>query len=127
MDNPFLSECRSLVEDRTFRLTAEKLALKCGVHANLKGFPRLVDAVILYGSGYFDSFGALFTQIGLLRDKKPKSVMREVSYAIMQAFDIEKHLSSLLGANVPKNDIHSGLVIAYLGSLFRHPDASIYK
>lgn len=122
LDTPF-----DIIGDKTFRATAERLVIKCGVRADLKGFARLVDAVILYGTETSASFCEIYRMIGEMRKLKPKTVMREISYAVMQAFDIAGRLSELIGLPVPPSDIHSGLVIAYLGKLFQNPDLSVYS
>lgn len=126
MDNFVSNECKSAVADQTFRRTAERLVIKCGIRADLKGCKHLIDAVILYGTELLDGFCEIYRTIGALRGIKPKSVMREISYAIIQAFDISSRLSKLIGTNIPESDIHSGLVIAYLGKVFKNPDIAIF-
>lgn len=126
MDNMIANEYIGLVGDPTFRLTAERLVLKCGVRADLKGCSCLIDAVILFGTESCSGFCEIYRLIGELRRLKPKSVMREISYAISQSFDISKRLSALVGIPISEADIHSGLVIAYLGRLFKNPDLSLY-
>lgn len=127
MNNIYFDTNLDLISDKTFRATAERLVIKCGVRADLKGFACLVDAVILYGTETSTSFCEIYRIIGELRRVKPKTVMREISYAVMQAFDIAARLSELIGLPVPASDIHSGLVIAYLGKLFQNPDLSVYS
>lgn len=127
MENLFIRyELKAAVDDPSFRLTAEKLVYKCGIRADLKGSKCLTDAVILYGTGMCSGFCDIYRNIAAIRGLKPKSVMREISYAITQAFDLPTKLSMLVGANIPASDIHSSLVIAYLGSMFRNPDLSVY-
>ena len=121
-----LTEYISALSDPSFRLTAERLAIKCGIRSDLKGSKCLVDAIILYGTEQCDGFCDIYRIIGEVRKIKPKSVMREISYAIAQAFGIVDRLSSLVGITLTENDIHSGLVIAYLGKIFKHPDLALY-
>lgn len=115
------TESFSLITDKTFRFTAEKLVLQCGVRADLKGFNSLVDAVILYGTEYKTSFCEIYAEIGMLRGLKPKTVMREISYALAQSYNLPERLSAMIGVPLSQSDIHCGLVIAYLAKLFRHP------
>lgn len=124
--NTTINECKQFLSDRSFRLTAERLALKCGVRADLKGSSCLTDAVILYGTEASTAFCEIYRIIGAVRGLKYKSVMREITYAIDQSFSISDNLSAMLGIKINKSDIHSGLVIAYLGKLFKDPDISIY-
>lgn len=117
----------SALADPSFRLTAEKLVLKVGVRVDLKGYNGLVDAVILYGTELCIKFCRIYRIVGELRNLKSKSVMREISYAVNQAFDLPRKLSDLVGVEIPASDIHSGLVIAYLGKLFRSPSLAVYR
>ncbi len=127
MENIIKNEYAELTADKSFRLTAERLVFRCGIHSNLKGYDCLVDAVILYGTGACTGFCEIYRIIGLLRGLKPKSVMREISYAISQTRDIHIQLSKLTGFIVDKNDVHNALVIAYLGRIFRSPELSLYS
>ncbi len=127
MENIIKNEYAELTADKSFRLTAERLVFRCGIHSNLKGYDCLVDAVILYGTGACTGFCEIYRIIGLLRGLKPKSVMREISYAISQTRDIHIKLSKLTGSIVEKNDVHNALVIAYLGRIFRSPELSLYS
>lgn len=126
MNDTIFNEYTATLADPSFRLTAERLILKCGVRADLKGSRCLIDAVILYGTELCYGFCEIYRIIGALRNLKPKSVMREITYAINQAFDLPTRLSKMIGANIPASDVHSGLVIAYLGRLFKNPDLSLY-
>lgn len=121
-----IEECRSVVSDRTFHFTAERLVLKCGVRADLKGFSCLIDAVIIYGTETSTAFCEIYAAIGALRKLKVKTVMREIAYAIAQAFDLRSRLSEMIGIPIAEADLHSGLVIAYLGRLFANPDVAVY-
>lgn len=121
------NEYQSIVNDRTFRLTAHRLVIKCGVREDLRGSSCLTDAIILYGSETSTSFCEIYRIVGEVRGIKPKSVMREISYAINQAFNLPTKLSALIGTDIPKTDIHNGLVIAYLGMLFKNPNFNIYS
>ena len=126
MENNRLTEYMTVLADPSFRLTAERLTMMCGVRADLKGSKCLVDAVILYGTEMATAFCEIYRIIGEVRRIKAKSVMREIAYAIAQAFGIAERLSKLVGVPLTDNDIHNGLVIAYLGKIFRHPDLALY-
>lgn len=127
MDKIIKNEYAELTADGTFRLTAERLVLNCGIHVNLKGSECLEDAVILYGTGACTAFCEIYRIVGLLRGIKAKTVMREISYAISHSDDLPTKLSALAGFNVTKNDIHNALVIACLGKVFRTPALSLYS
>lgn len=121
------NEYMSVISDATFRLTANKLLLKCGVRADLKGYDCLTDAIILYGTYTCTRYCGIYRIIAETRDIKPKSVMREISYAIKESLDIHEKLSALVGIDIPKTLVHNGLVIAYLGIIFRNPDIAVYS
>ena len=101
------------------RAAAERLVFRLGVRAHLNGYAYLTDAVALYGeeSADIDIYGAVGKAYGLNR----KTIMREINYALAQAFDIDKHLSALIGITIEKHEIHGSLVIAYLGKLCKRP------
>lgn len=126
MENNELSQYMTAIADPSNRLTAERLTMMCGVRADLKGSKRLVDAIILYGTDLCSESCEIYRIIGAIRKIKFKTVMREISYAITQAFDIATRLSNLVGIKFTDNDIHNGLVIAYLGKIFKHPDLAVY-
>ena len=99
------------------RAKAERLVFRLGVRAHLNGYAYLTDAVALYGENSTDIYGAVGKAYGLNR----KTIMREINYALAQAFDIDKHLSALIGITIDKHEIHGTLVIAYLGKLCKCP------
>lgn len=114
--------CAIAIENSANRIAAEKLVLKCGVRADLKGCQCLVDAIIIFGTELCSGFCQIYKIIGELRGLRQKSVMREISYAISQAHDLPVHLSALIGIDI--KEVHNGLVIAYLGRLFDTPELS---
>ncbi|MCH5160703.1 MAG: hypothetical protein J1G04_01590 [Clostridiales bacterium] len=109
--------------DPAARREAERLVLKCGIHANLKGFSRLIDAVVLYGAHDY-TLCELYRTIAELRSLKPKTVIREISYALSQSPRLEKRLSELVGSVFCSDEIHSGLVIAALATLLKSKHAA---
>lgn len=120
------SDCQTALADRTFRLTAERLVLKCGIRSDLKGCELLIDAVILFGTETCASLCEIYHALGARRGIKSKSVMREIAYALNQAPDIVARFSALVGAALCKRHIHSALVIACLGKIFRRPSLAVY-
>ena len=120
------NDYKSYLTDDTFILTANKILIRCGIRIDLKGYHYLADAIILYGTGLCKRFSDIYRIIAADRGIKPKSVMREISYAINAAHGIHERISSMLGIEIPKTVVHNGLVIAYLGTIFRDPDASLF-
>lgn len=101
------------------RRDASALVLKCGVRADLRGFACLVDAIIISAHFPRAKFCQIYNAVGDRLNVKAKTVMREISYAISQAFDIHSALSAIVGIKIPRADIHSSLVIAYLANELR--------
>lgn len=120
------TEYMSVLSDNTFRHTANKLLIKCGIRAELNGYHYLTDAIVLYGTETCTKFCEIYRIIAAHRRIKPKSVMREISYAINNSIAIHERISELIGIDIPQDVVHNGLVIAYLGVIFRDPDSSIY-
>ena len=120
------TEYATAITDKTFRVTAERLVMQCGVRADLKGFRRLADAIIVYGTGLCTEFCRIYRIIGDINGLQSKTVMREITYAIRQSIGMPAKLSALVGFEIPETEIHSGLVIAYLGKLFKNPELSVY-
>ncbi len=115
-----LEKCKCAVNDKNNRQTAERLVMRCGIRADLKGFGCLIDAVIIYGTELSSAFCEIYSAIGELRALKSKSVMREIAYSISQSFGLARRLSEMLGITLSDADLHSGLVIAYLALLFKN-------
>lgn len=116
------TSCFEYLENRKLRRQAERLVYKCGVRADLKGCKCLVDSVILYSMDTAMSFYAIYERIGAYRNIKAKTVLREISYCIAQARNIASQITALIGCRVAPSDIHSSLVIAYLGKQLEIPE-----
>lgn len=127
METNAINEYRAVVNDPTFRLTAERLLILCGIRVDLKGFNSLTDAVILHGTQMCKGFCHIYGIIAELRGLRPKTVMREISYVITRSSEVSNRLSELLGVPIAEMDIHNSMVIAYLGKLFENPDLTLYK
>ncbi len=121
MNTLISSEHISLLEDRTFRNTADRLVVRLGVRPDLTGFRLLSDAVILYGTGNY-SFCTIYKMVAAYRSIKPKTVPRLISYALSEAIGLLENLRDLTGVLFREADIHAGLIIAHLGKIFKDPD-----
>lgn len=115
------------LRDPVFRTTAERLVMRAGVSAKYKGAHTLADTVILYGTDVSHKFCTLYDIVADYRELKPKTVMREIDYAISQARELPVRLSVMIGTTVRADSIHSGLVISYLGLMFKNPNLSLYS
>lgn len=114
------------LRDPVFRTTAERLVMRAGVSAKYKGAYTLADTVILYGTDVSHRFCTLYDIVADYRGLKFKTVMREIDYAISQSSELPVRLSVMIGATIREDDIHSGLVISYLGMMFKNPNLSLY-
>lgn len=116
-----LQNLYSLLYDNQSRLAAERLVIKCGVRADVKGFNYLIDAVILFGKDYSTNVKSIYSAIADTHGAEPLSISNQIAFAIAQSFNLSDNLSRLVGMAIPSSDIHAKLVIAYLGRLFRNP------
>lgn len=126
MKNRFSDNYLELLNDRDFRNTAEALAIRSGIRTDLTGFSLLVDAIILYGTQTCVMSGKIYRIIAEVRDRQYKSVNRSISYDIRHSPDVHIRLSELVGIPFRECDIHSSMVISYLGTLFRNPAVAVY-
>lgn len=99
--------------DKKRHYVADNLVLKCGVPPYLYGCAFLTEAIELYAEGKY-SFSAIYRKIAAKKSVTPKSITRDISYAISQSFDIRDKLTEIMGVNIPRDQIHNSLVISYL-------------
>lgn len=123
--NTFDASYIECLKNKLLRKRAEKLVYRCGIRADLKGSECLVDAVILYSVGAVGSFCKLYELVGAYRSKKPKTVLREISYSISQATDLALNIAELIGCAVHDSEIHNSLVIAHLGKALDDHDIAL--
>lgn len=104
----------------TIRTTAMNMVLKCGIPPSLKGCAYLSEAIEMYALNEY-SFTDIYRTIGKRNGISAKSVMRNISYAISQGFDVGNKLSAIVGVDIPDAQIHSSLVISYLAHILKPP------
>lgn len=92
---------------------AKNLVLKCGVPPTLAGYKYLTEAVELYATGNY-KLTEVYEELAESQDLLPQSVLRDISYAIAQSYNISKRLSAVVGLEIPDEQIRAGLVISYL-------------
>lgn len=97
----------------TLRSEAVNLVLSCGIPPNLIGHAYLAAASEMYASGKY-SISDAYRAIAEQHNIKPRSVMRNITYAIRQGFNVAKRLSEITGISVGDDQLHNALVIAYL-------------
>lgn len=115
------------LNDPGLRETAERLVMRAGVSAKYKGAHTLADTIILYGTDASHKFCTLYRIVAECRGLKFKTVMREIDYAITQSRELPVRLSVMIGTPIYEEDIHSGLVISYLGMMLKNPTISLYS
>lgn len=108
------------MKDKKARTKAINLILKCGVPPCLVGYEYLTKATEIYAKGNY-SITDVYRIIAEQSDIKPKSVMRNISYAISQSFDFCNRLSDIMGIKIPSSEIHNALVISYLATKINDP------
>lgn len=101
-------------KDRTDKnALAQTLVLQCGVRPYLSGCTYLAEAIELY-SGEEQTPMSVYRSIAERHSVKPKTVMRNIAYAISKCGDMHNKLSDMMGIKIHPDEIHNGLVIAYL-------------
>lgn len=118
------SVIKKAAEDRRTVNAVERLVLKCGVRADLNGYTYLSEAAAVFSAHPDSKLKDICDAVGSIHGVKPKTVMREINYAVAQAFDISETLSELVGARIPPSHIHGRLVIAYIGKLCGKPSTT---
>lgn len=104
------------------RAAAIGLVHKCGVRADLKGSDCLAEAVMLYAENRNKGFCEIYRIIAERRGLKPKSVLRQISYALNASTDITERISEITGLAFDEQDVHAARIIAYLARLLELPE-----
>lgn len=61
--------CAEFLNNAEYREPVERLVCRSGVRPDMSGYPLLVDAIMLYGTGELKNFGSIFAAIGAVRSK----------------------------------------------------------
>ena len=97
---------------------AMEVLVSCGIPPCLGGCAHLARAIDLYADG-MTSFMEIYRTIAKERGVEVKSALRTITYALKHSFDLHVNLSELLHITIPKDQVHSSLVIAQLGLYMR--------
>ena len=116
------SKIRKAADNKRALLAVERIVLECGVRADLNGCAYLTEAATVYAACPDAKLTDIYGAVGSRHGVKPKTVMREINYAVAQAFDVAEKLSALIGVRIPPAQVHGGLIIAYIGKLYSNPD-----
>ena len=108
--------------DNAMRAGAITLVHKCGIRADLKGSESLVDAILLFAADRRLGFCEIYRTIAERHGLRPKSVLREINYALPASEDLNIRLSDLTGIRFNDTDVHASRVIAYLARLLDVPE-----
>lgn len=114
MDNT--AEITRILDNRRNKTAADRIVLKCGIRADLKGFTYLAEAAVLYGNDVV-GFNEIYRRLGARHGVQSKSIMREITYAIKGSPDVLPRLAELTGKTVAANASNS-VVIQCLGMMY---------
>lgn len=93
---------------------AMDLVLKCGVPPDLAGCSYLAEAIELR-TLFNTSAMEIYRTIAEKHSIQPKSVLRDIAYALSKSYSLSGILSRLLGdIPIDKKLLHNDLVISYL-------------
>lgn len=118
MENNIANIC---INNRT-HADAIGLVHKCGVRADLKGSDCLAEAITLYAENRNQGFCEIYRIIAERRGLKPKSVLRQISYALNASTGITERISEITGLTFDEQDVHAARIIAYLARLLELPE-----
>lgn len=93
---------------------AMNLVLQCGIPPDLVGCKYLTEAIELKALNNHKAM-SIYRTIAQRNAIKPKSVIRDISYALSKSETLHRLLSKLLGdVPIDKKQLHNSLVITYL-------------
>lgn len=129
--NDTQEEVREADEKKQMRSEQEVQELKNIIKRNLirlnidpthLGFKQLVECInvrICYG---LNTLGKIYAAVSKGYGVQPKTVMRNVTYALRHAYDLPQRLSEILGFQIDTNTLHSGKVIFYMADYVAEPE-----
>lgn len=106
------------------RTLAEKIALFCGIPANLCGFDKLVDCAVIASYRPNAPLQDIYRTVASMYGVVPKSVLRAISYALEKSPTFACAFADMIGSNVRPQDIHCGMAIAHFGKIIDNPELS---
>ena len=77
---------------------------------------------MLYSENRYKGFCEIYRIIAERRGLKPKSVLRQISYALNASTDITERISEITGLAFDEQDVHAARIIAYLARLLELPE-----
>lgn len=92
------------------------LVTEYGIPPDLIGSRYIAKAVELY-SNQNCNFNKIYNAVATAFSVSCKSVMRCISYAISNAYNLREKICKAFNIDIPKGALHSSLVIAYLSIL----------
>lgn len=97
--------------------TAMTLVTEYGIPPDLIGCRYIAKAVELY-SAENSNFSGIYSTVAKAFSVSYKSVLRCISYAISNSFNLREKICKVFNIDIPKGELHSSLVIAYLSILW---------
>lgn len=102
---------------KTSDKTAMALVTEYGIKPDLIGCRYIAKAVELY-SPETCNFNKIYSTVANAFSVSNKSVIRCISYAISNAYSLREKICKAFNIDIPKGELHSSLVIAYLSILW---------
>ena len=85
------------------------------------GYRQMIDCIEIRITEQLPTMGAIYAVAAIKYGVKPKSVMRNITYALDHVTDLASSLSEILGFTVDDNSLHNGRVIFYIADLITEP------
>lgn len=102
---------------KTSKPNAMALVTEYGIPPDLIGSRYIAKAVELY-STQTCNFNRIYNAVANAFSVSCKSVTSSISYAISNAYSLREKLCKVFNIDIPKGELHSSLVIAYLSILW---------
>lgn len=127
---------KDIREKRETREVQEKMSeqevqqLKNAIKSNLirlsvdpthLGFKQLVECISVRIRYEMNTLCKIYAEVSKDYGVQPKTVMRNVTYALRHAYDLPQRLSEVLGFPIDVNTLHAGKVIFYMADYVTDP------
>lgn len=95
--------------------------IRLNIDPTHEGYRQMIDCIYVRITEKLHTIGKIYAAVAIRYGVKPKSVMRNITYALGRVTDPAERLSEILGFTVDNNSLHPGRIIFYLADLIAEP------
>lgn len=103
------------------RRTIKRYLIRLTIDPTHVGFRQLLECVYVKVTLKLNIMNKIYAVVAKDYGIKPKSVMRDVDYALRQVPDLAERLSEIMGFYIDKSSLHNGRVVFYLADIVSEP------